>query len=142
MLQGWLRRFRLANVPGAPATAGVPADKTASLERELRPLLAQLVQAEERAKSVEEQFDIGTQQLLADARRRAEQLVAEARVFAAAERDRVITEATAAAEHERENLLREAAADAEKVRRQAAEELPALVEKVLALVFSGESPTP
>ena len=82
MLQDWLRRFRLSGVPGAPATAGVPRDKTSSLEDELRPLLAQLGDAERRTRAIEERFDTGTRRLLDDAKTGAEKLIADARVQA------------------------------------------------------------
>ena len=120
MLQEWLRRFRLSGVPGAPATAGVPRDKTSSLEDELRPLLVQLGDAEQRTRAIEERFDTGNRRLLDDAKTSAEKLIAEARVRAGSERDRAIAEETAAAERERSDLLRDAEAEAGRVREQSA----------------------
>jgi vacuolar-type H+-ATPase subunit H len=142
MLQEWLRRFRLSGVPGAPATAGVPRDKTSSLEDELRPLLVQLGDAEQRTRAIEERFDTGNRRLLDDAKTSAEKLIAEARVRAGSERDRAIAEETAAAERERSDLLRDAEAEAGRVREQSARELEGLVDKAVSLVLAGEGRSP
>jgi len=142
MLQEWLRRFQQAGVPGSPATAGVPLDRTAGLESELRPLLAQLDAAERRTKAVEEQFDLRGQKLIADATTRAQQLIAEAHVSAEAERDHAIRDRRAAAAREREDLLSEARAEADRVRRQSARELADLAGEAVALVLASASPPP
>jgi vacuolar-type H+-ATPase subunit H len=141
MLPGWLRRFLLAGVPGAPALAAVPLDKTSSLERELLPLLALLGDAERRATAVDEQFGLAALQLLDDAKARAEQLLDEARVSAGSARERAIAERSAAAQNEREDLVRRARTEAERVRQQSARETEMLVETVVALVLV-EEPQP
>ena len=138
MLQEWLRRFRLSGVPGAPATAGVPRDMASSLEAELRPLLAQLGEAEQRTQGIEDRFDAMTRQLLADAKASADKLVADARLQAGVERDRAIAERSAAADRERSDLLRDAEAEAAAVREQSARELAGLVDRAIALVLADD----
>jgi vacuolar-type H+-ATPase subunit H len=138
MLQEWLRRFRLSGVPGAPATAGVPRDKTSSLEAELRPLLAQLGEAEQRTQGIKDRFDAMTRRLLQDAKTSADKLVADARLQAGVERDRAIAERSAAADRERSDLLRDAEAEAARVREQSARELAGLVEQAVALVLADD----
>jgi vacuolar-type H+-ATPase subunit H len=142
MIQDWLRRFRPAGVPGGPATAGVPLDKSALLESELRPVLARLAEAEGRTSAAEEQYEASAQQARDDAAASAHRLVAEARASAATERDRAIAEWRATAQSERENLLREARAEAELIRDQSARELPGMVAEAVALVLAGGSRRP
>jgi len=136
MIQDWLRRFRLAGVPGGPATAGVPLDKAAALESELRPILARLAEAEGRSSAVEQQYERRAREAREAADASADQLVAHARVSAVTERNRAIATWRATAQGERENLLREARAEAERVRHQSARELPGLVAEAVALVLA------
>jgi len=142
MIQDWLRRFRLAGVPGRPAIAGVPLDKTARLESELRPLLARLAEAQERTSTVEEQFERRAREAREAANANADQLVAQAHVSAATERDRAIAEWRATGHREREELVRDALAEAERVRHQSARELPGLVAEAVAIVLVGGSGRP
>jgi vacuolar-type H+-ATPase subunit H len=142
MLQGWLQRFRLAEVPGAPATAGVPMDEASRLEGELRPLLALLAEAQQRTQAVEQEFDLRSRQLLDDARAQAAGIVSEAHLNAAAEREHTIAEAGEAARREREDLLQAARTEAERVRLRSAQVLPGLVEQATDLVLAPGPPRP
>jgi vacuolar-type H+-ATPase subunit H len=141
VVQDRLRRFRLSAVPGAPATAGVPIDRTLRLEGELRPLLAQLGEAEQRTAAVEEQFDLTIGQLFEQARTHAAQTVSEAHSLAASERDNAIAIRTAAAQREREETLTAARAEAERIGRKSTQQLPDLVREAVALVLgAGDTP--
>ena len=139
MIPDWLRRFRLAGVPGSPATAGVPLDKTASLESELRPLLARLAEAEALTSAVEAQFESRAREAREAADASADRLVATARVSAGTERDRAIAHRRATAQGEREELLGEAREEADRIRRQSARQLPGLVAQAVAIVLAGGS---
>ena len=69
----FLNRFRPAGAPGAAARVAVPADRSAELEAELRPVLALLDDA-----------NTGCARIVARARDEAAQIVAAARAEAAA----------------------------------------------------------
>jgi vacuolar-type H+-ATPase subunit H len=127
-----LQRFRPAGTPGAAAPAGVPYDRGAALEDELRPVLALLSPTEERCATQVQEALAHAEQIRADASARGAALLAQARLRAeearteAAEGLQQRSDEEAAAEMER------AARTAGEVRARARHRLPELTARVLA----------
>lgn len=125
-LRDFLSRFRPAGAPGA-ARAGVPADRSRDLEAEVGPVLALLAGT-----------DAVCGQILARARRDAEQETARAKAEAtaiaadagrraAAARDEAARQVMAAARDEAARAVDAAERQAAQTRERAAQRMPALV---------------
>ena len=127
-----LERFRPAGTPGAAAPAGVPYDRGAALEDELRPVLALLSPTEERCAAQLREAAAHAEQIRADASVQGAALLAQARLRAeearagAAEGLQRRSDEEAAAEIER------AAHAAGEVRARARHRLPELTARVVA----------
>jgi hypothetical protein len=127
-----LERFRPAGTPGAAAPAGVPYDRAAALEDELRPVLALLAPTEQECAAVTR-----------DATVRADRIRAEASASAAAELARARLDAesarAAAADDRRRRGDEEDAVELERAARTSADlgalarrRLPDLTARVVA----------
>jgi hypothetical protein len=127
-----LERFRPAGTPGAAAPAGVPYDRAAALEDELRPVLALLAPTEQECAAVTR-----------DATVRAERIRAEASAGAAAELARARLDAESAraqaADDRRRRGDEEGAVELERAARTSADlgalarrRLPDLTARVVA----------
>ncbi len=144
MLDEFLRRFREAGVPGAPAAAGAPADREATRDAELLPVFALLEDVERAADAIEAE---GRRQ--ADERRRkaageVAAIVAEARARAAGEQAAATANRLTHADEACAALRRQAAAESARVDESVAQRIPTLVaelaEKVLEHGRSGAVP--
>jgi hypothetical protein len=129
-----LERFRPAGTPGAAAPAGVPYDRSAALEDELRPVLDLLAPTEQQCVAVLDEAGARADALRDDAAARAAASLSQARLRA--------EEARAdAAESRRRISDEEGAAELERATRAAAEvgalarrRLPGLTARVVAAV--------
>lgn len=129
-----LERFRPAGTPGAAAPAGVPYDRSAALEDELRPVLDLLAPTDQQCVALLEEAGARADALRDDAAARAAASLAQARLRA--------EEARAdAAESRRRVSDEEGAAELERATRAAAElgalarrRLPGLATRVVAAV--------
>jgi len=140
-LSDFLRRFRFRGVPGAPG-AGVPADRVAALQQELRPVFDVLEDAQRRANEIIAQAERQAHERRQAASAEAAQLMVEARLRADAERARAAAEHVAGAEAEQRRLLDEAVKQAERIDSLAPARLPPLVDEVVrrALAIGAEAP--
>ncbi len=115
-LRAFLARFRPSGTPGAPADAGVPADRAREQTAELEPVLATLADGEREAERIRAAADAAAVVRLREARTRADALVADARRQAEAELAALRAEAKARAATRRGGAEAAATAAAERVR--------------------------
>lgn len=77
-VRDYLDRFRPAGAPGAASGAGVPADRRADLDVELRPVFAALTEVEQECARIREQADRRARARSDEAAERARTIVAGA----------------------------------------------------------------
>ncbi len=135
MLDEFLRRFREAGVPGAPAAAGAPADPAATLDAELLPIFVLLEDVERAVDAIEAE---GRRQ--ADERRKraleeVTAVLAEARVRAPGEQAAAAAARLADSDGKCAALRRQAAAESARIERSLAERLPPLVDELVKRVL-------
>jgi len=126
-IAGFLERFR--------RSAGVPAAVGGEAATELAPVFAALDEIEHEVAALRERSDAAAARRLHEADEEAQQIVAEARERAAAERDEALRAGLQAAEVEADAILLRAEADASAVRKTGEQRLPALVTEVLVRVL-------
>ena len=136
-----LRRFRFHGVPGAPAPAGVPVDRTAEIEAELTPVFSLLEAAQFRATALVEEATAETAHRRAAADEQARAILAEARSQADAARAESAAVRLAQAEGQRRALAEGARHEVERIARVCADRTPELVEELVRRVFSLGEPT-
>jgi vacuolar-type H+-ATPase subunit H len=127
-----LQRFRPAGTPGAAAPAGVPYDRGAALEDELRPVLAMLSPTEERCAAQVREAHAHAEQIRADASVRGAALLAQARLRAEDARTEAAEELQHRNDEEAAAEVERAARTAGEVRARARHRLPELTARVLA----------
>lgn len=134
-----LRRFRFHGVPGAPARAGVPADRAAELETELAPVFSLLEAAQRHADELIRRAAADAARRRAEGSEHARRIVARAHVEAEAARTESAAVRLARAEGEMRALLAEAAEEAARIERVASQRTPALVDELVrrALAMGG-----
>ena len=131
-----LERFRPAGTPGAAAPAGVPYDRAAALEDELRPVLDLLAPVEAQCVALLDEAGARAGSLRDDAGARAAASVSQGRLRAeearagAAESRRRISDEEGAAE------LEQATRAADELGALARRRLPGLTARVVAAVRS------
>jgi hypothetical protein len=138
-----LHRFRPAGAPGAASATGVPVDRGADLEAELRPLFDRLTVTERECALIVEHAQTIADRVRAGAIDRARAVVVAARERVDGERADVAAQARRRGEEESAAMLATASDEAAQVRRMAGERLPSQVEAVLAAVealIDGRSP--
>ena len=129
-----LRRFRFHGVPGAPAPAGVPVDRTAEIEAELTPVFALLEAAQFRATALVEEAMAETAHRRAAAAEQALAILVEARSQADAARAESAAVRLAQAERQRRAFAEGARHEVERIARVSAERTPELVEELVRRV--------
>jgi len=137
-----LRRFRFHGVPGAPAPAGVPAERGEELDAELLPVFSALENAQHLAADVAAAAARDAARRRADAVEHGRRLVAEARARAGAERAEAAAVYLARAEAERDQVLAAAQTEVDRIDRVAAERMPVLVDEVVRRVLALREPAP
>lgn len=141
-LRDFLTRFRPAGTPGAAALRGVPADRVAEREAELRPVLALLAETQREADRIRREATERAERCRSRARRQADAIVAEARGRMESERAAAAARATAPAADERRQADAAATQRAARVRAIAARRTPELVDKAVAPVLAALGPAP
>lgn len=143
-LDRYLRRFRPAGAPGAPAGVGVPAERGSGLRSELLPVLERLDPTCTEADAVRHRGEDEARRIRQEGYDLAQGLLDRATESAPQHRARAVAQRMDTAERERADLRSEARAEARRIEAQAARLTPALAERVLeiALGGSGEFPGP
>ena len=136
-----LRRFRFHGVPGAPAPAGVPVDRTAEIEAELAPVFSLLEAAQHRATELDEGATADAARRRGEAAEHVRHILAQARTEADAARMESATVRLAQAQREARELAERARLEAERIARVSAERTPGLVEEVVRRVLVLGEPT-
>ncbi len=131
-----LRRFRFHGVPGAPAPAGVPVDRTAEIEAELAPVFALLEAAQVGATTLVEEATADTARRHAAAAEQARALLVEARSQADAARAQSAAVRLAQAQGQSRALAEGARREVERIALVCAERTPHLVEELVRRVLS------
>ena len=129
-----LERFRPAGAPGGATSAGVPADRRASLSAEVRPIFDALAPVLAECERIREQARAQARRREAEARRRAEAIVDRARMESEAERAAAAAAVRARVTSEYEQSLARARAQAQAVRERGERRRPALTARVVELV--------
>jgi vacuolar-type H+-ATPase subunit H len=137
-----LRRFRLHNVPGAPAATGVPVDRTAELDSELEPVFSALEGAQRHAADLVEAATRAAASRRSDAVEKGRRLVAEAHARTGPARAEAASALLARADGERTRLLAAARMEVERIGLVTGERSPALVDEVVRRVLSLPGPLP
>ena len=136
-----LERFRHVGAPGAPAPSGaVPADATASLEAELRPLIAAVDELNEEAEAVVREAEAEAASIREAGSREAEEIVERGRRQASALRVGARASDPDDEDEEQRALLARADAQAEQIRRRAGRVIPHLAARVARCVQAGPGP--
>jgi vacuolar-type H+-ATPase subunit H len=125
-LRDFLTRFRPAEAPGA-VQAGVPADRARELEAEVGPVLALLAGTDAEVGRIIAQARRDAEQITADAKAEAAAIAAAAGRRAAAAREEAARQVTASARDEAAAALRDAQRQAARTGELAAQRMPALV---------------
>ncbi|HUY22437.1 MAG TPA: hypothetical protein VMV22_08845 [Acidimicrobiales bacterium] len=139
-LEAFLRRLRFPGVPGAPGAAGVPVDRAVEVASELAPVFALLAEAERRAADLVRGAEQHAARRRADADEEAERLVAEARAGAGAELARTARADLDRSADECRAQLAVARAEVERVERVSRERMPAVVDSVVRAVTAAGRP--
>lgn len=131
-----LRRFRFHGVPGAPAPAGIPFDRSGAIEAELAPIFSSLEAAQDRSAALVEAASGDATRRRAEVAERVHRILAQARVDADATRADTAAVRLAHAARQRSALVAQAQEEAERIERVAAERTPGLVEELVARVLA------
>lgn len=127
-----LARFRPAGTPGAPAAAGVPADRVAERSAELEPVLARISDTQAEAARLLEQARAEADRRRASAAARAEATRATALQGAVTARADAAAAVRRRAEEEGAGIAAEAEREAAAVLDLARRRTPPLVDRVVA----------
>ena len=137
-----LRRFRFHGVPGAPALARMPVDRSRELEIELAPVFSVLEPAQRRAREVIQETSAEAAQRRAEWASHAKRLLEQARSDAVTARAEAASGLLAQAEGQRRALIIAAREEALRVSDLAARRTPTLVEEVVQRVLAMGEPVP
>jgi flagellar biosynthesis/type III secretory pathway protein FliH len=135
MLDEFLRRFREAGVPGAPAAAGAPADPAATLDAELLPVFALLEDVERAVDAIEIEGRRQAEQRRTKALDDAAAVVAEAHLRASGEQAAAAATRLASSAERCAVLRRQAAREAARIDASLAERIPPLVAELVERVL-------
>jgi hypothetical protein len=133
-VKDFLSRFRPIGTPGAAAKAGVPADRAVEAADELEPLFAMLADTEAEVDRIRTSAETSIAEGHRLAAEHAEQLLAEARLGADAERADASAKARAAVDQEGARQLEVAETEASRIRVSAEARLDTQVAAILAEV--------
>ncbi len=131
----FLRRFRFHGVPGGPAPAGVPVDRSKAFEAELEPVFSFLEDAQRRAESLVEEANAESARRRAEGSEHVRQVLDRARSDAEVARAGSMDSRLARAEDQKRALLERAREEAERIDHVAAERMPAAVEELVRRVL-------
>ncbi len=134
-LRDYLDRFRSASAPGAGGT-GVPADRSGELEAELTAVLALLDGVHAQCADIVAQARRDAEQMVAAAREEAAAVTADADRRARAAHDEAAQEMLAAAQADAVDLVTRAGQQASRVRDRTGQRIPALASRAVGLVES------
>jgi hypothetical protein len=137
-LETFLRRVRFPGVPGAPAAAGVPVDRSTQLRNELDGVLTLLREADAAAGAVVTAAEGAAAERRARSADEARRVVADACTAAPAERSLAARTVLDDAARERGALLHDARRESDRIDRVAAERLSELTARVVSLLVAGE----
>ena len=133
-LHAFLERFRPAGAPGAPDSAGVPANRSRELEAELSPVLSLLDEVDSESAHIIERARHDAGHVIAAARDQAAAQLAGSARRARAARDEAAQAVLAAAQAEAAATVASAARRASQARERAEPRIPALASKAVELV--------
>lgn len=133
-LRDLLDRFRPAGAPGQATSAGVPVDRRAGLSTEVAPIFAALAPVLAECERIREAARVEARRREAEARRRAQAIVAQARMESEAERAAAAAAVRARVTSENEQTLTRAREAARAVREEGERRRPARVARVVELV--------
>lgn len=125
--RGFLERLRPAGTPGAAARRGVPADRKAEFGAELEPLFALLAEVDAEADRIRRAAGEDARRTIADARARADALLAAASVRAEAARAAASANGRDKAVAEEAVLVRQAEDQVARLRARATAAMPSYV---------------
>jgi F0F1-type ATP synthase membrane subunit b/b' len=128
----FLERLRPSAAPGAPASAGVPADRVAERSAELEALFARLEPVQAEAARIRTEAVTEAARRRAAAQQQAQSVVADAQLRAQAERSAAAAEARASGELAADQVLADARREAEDLAVRARGRQSDLVGQVLA----------
>lgn len=134
-----LRRFRFHGVPGAPAAAAVPTDRTRDIEAELAPVFAALDHVQRRAIELRATAQGDAARRRSETVRDCRRIVSEARADAGAAQAAAAATCLAQMQRERGALLAAGREEADRTARVAAQRMPDLVDQAVRRVFSSVS---
>ena len=131
-----LRRFRFQGVPGGPAPAGVPADRTRAFEAELEPVFSGLEAVQRRVEQMVQEAEAECALRRSQGSEQSRQVLERARAEAEVARVESMTALLARAEDRERVLLAEAGEAAERIDRIAAQRVPGLAEELVRRVLA------
>jgi cell division septum initiation protein DivIVA len=138
-----LRRFRSLGVPGAPAPAGIPVDRSAAVAAELAPVFRALEASERSGAELVDRAAGQADRLRARAQAEAKRILSRAQAEAARVRAETSAETLADADVQCVALLDEARFQAERIAHLSAEHAPALADEIIRRVLAlGGEPEP
>lgn len=135
-----LRRFRALGVPGAPTSAGIPADRSGALSDELAPVFAALEEPERRAQALVARAEQEATALAAQTEEHRREILGRAVTDAATARADAASRRARSVEEQCRELRAAAEAEAERVGVVAAERSPALVDRIVRAVLEVRTP--
>jgi hypothetical protein len=135
VLDEFLRRFREAGVPGAPAAAGAPADRAATLDTELSPVFALLEDVERAVDAIEAEGRRQAEQRRRKAVDEVEAILADAHARAPGEQAAAAASRLASSAETCAELRRQAAVDSARIDASLAERIPPLVAQLVERVL-------
>jgi hypothetical protein len=127
-----LQRFRPTSAPGAASTGGVPADRTADMAAELRPVLAMLEATQATCRTIASDADLEAERIRSQAREQARTIRDEGPERAATERAEAASRVSRDGRTEAERRSEAARSTVDQLTGHARELLPEYVELVVA----------
>jgi uncharacterized membrane protein YqiK len=139
-LETFLHRLRIHGVPGAPGSAGVPADRVAEVTAELEPIFELLEETQRRVEQVVARGEREAARSRARGSDEAKTVVADARAQAEAQRAEAAATTLERSADERRTILAEARAEVGRVDRVIVERMPSVrAELVRRVLHTGSS---
>lgn len=132
--RGFLDRFRASGTPGAPAGAGVPADRVAERDAELAAVLSHVDPYEDDARRIRAEAQARAEKRIEDALAQRQRILLASRHDAEAQRRDAAAQVAALSEAQTRKALEDAQVEAEAVTTWAETMIAPLVDQVLATV--------
>ncbi|MDE3085300.1 MAG: hypothetical protein KGJ77_00915 [Acidobacteriota bacterium] len=134
-----LRRFRALGVPGAPASAGIPADRRAALADELAPVFAALAETERRVEALVADAGQEASSMAARTEEHTREILGRALTDASTARAEAASRRARSVEAQCRALRADAEAEAARITAAGAERSPALVDRIVRAVLAMET---